>query len=259
MPLLIVKLGGRTLRNLSEIVRDLANYEFLVVHGGGDEVSEVSRRMGIEPKFVTSPSGVRSRYTDEEELKVYVMVMSLINRRIVNELLNLGLSALGISGVDGPTLIAERKERIVVEERGKRFAMPGGYTGRISEVRVELIRYLMDAGYRLVLSPIARGTKGEMLNVDADQAAVRLADALLPEALVILTDVDGVIVNDEVRRRIHPSELSSILNEVGAGMNRKLLLIKEIADRVRVIVANGLRDEPVTRALNGEGTSITIY
>ncbi|MEM2490477.1 MAG: acetylaminoadipate kinase, partial [Candidatus Korarchaeum sp.] len=71
-----MKLGGRTLRNLSEIVRDLANYEFLVVHGGGDEVSEVSRRMGIEPKFVTSPSGVRSRYTDEEELKVYVMVMS---------------------------------------------------------------------------------------------------------------------------------------------------------------------------------------
>lgn len=257
--MLMVKLGGRTLSNLGEIAKDLANYEFLVVHGGGDKVSEVSRRMGIEPKFVTSPSGVRSRYTDEGELEVYVMVMSLINKRIVSELLSLGLNALGISGVDGPTLIAERKERIVVEERGKRLSMPGGYTGRISEVRVELIRHLMDAGYRLVLSPIARGTRGEMLNVDADQAAVKLAGTLLPEVLLILTDVDGVIVNGEVRRRIHSSELNLILSKVGVGMNRKLLLIKEIAERVGVIIANGLRDEPVTRALNGEGTFIGIH
>ncbi len=103
--MILVKLGGRTLRNLRRIAEDLANHEFVLVHGGGDEVSEVSRKLGIEPRFVTSPSGVRSRYTDERELEVYVMVMSLINKRIVSELLSLGLNVLGISGVDGPTLM----------------------------------------------------------------------------------------------------------------------------------------------------------
>jgi len=254
--LILVKLGGRTLRNLRRIAEDLVGREFVLVHGGGDEVSEVSRRMGIEPRFVTSPSGVRSRYTDERELEVYVMVMSLINRRIVNELLSLGIDALGISGVDGATLIAERKERIVVEERGKRLVIPGGYTGRIREVRTELLRLLLNAGYGVVMSPIAKGTKGEMLNVDADQAAVRLAEALMPEALIILTDVDGVIVDGDLRRSIDLSELGAMMSKVGAGMNRKLMLAREVADRVRVVVANGLRDEPVTRALNGEGTII---
>ncbi|MDW8036335.1 MAG: acetylaminoadipate kinase, partial [Candidatus Korarchaeum sp.] len=153
-------------------------------------------------------------------------------------------------------LIAERKERSGVEERGKRLVIPGGYTGRISEVRTELINLLMGAGYKLVLSPIARGIKGEILNVDADQAAVKLASSLLPEALLILTDVDGVVLNGEMRERIHLSEIDLIASEVGAGMNRKLLLIREVADKVRVIISNGLRDEPVTRALNGEGTVI---
>lgn len=254
--MLIVKVGGRTLRNLSSVAKDLVGRDFLLVHGGGDEVSEVSRRMGMEPRFVTSPSGVRSRYTDERELEVYAMTMSLINKRIVNELLNFGLRALGISGLDGPTLIAERKERIVVEERGRRFAIPGGYTGRIIEVRTELISLLTGMGYRLVISPLARGIKGEMLNVDADQVAVKLASALLPEALLILTDADGVMLDGEVVERIHPSELDRVASKVGAGMNRKLLLIREVAGEVRVVVASGLKDEPVTRALRGEGTTI---
>lgn len=255
---MIVKLGGRTLRNLGEIVRDLAKYEFLIVHGGGDEVTEVSRKMGIEPKFVFSPSGVRSRYTDERELEVYVMVMSLINKRIVNELLNLGLNALGISGIDGPILIAERKERIVIEEKGKKLMIPGGYTGRITEVRTELIRKLVAEDFRVVLSPIARGIKGEILNVDADQAAVKLAGALLPEILLILTDVDGVLLEGKLKRELDLNEIDNLLSEVGAGMNRKLLLLKELVGKVDVVIANGLRDEPVTRALRGEGTHVNL-
>jgi acetylglutamate/LysW-gamma-L-alpha-aminoadipate kinase len=256
--MLVVKVGGRALRNLREICRDLAKYEFILVHGGGDEVSDVSRRMGIEPKFVTSPSGLRSRYTDENEIEVYVMVMAgKINKLIVNELLNLGIRAVGISGLDGPTLIAERKERIIVQEGGRRFAIPGGYTGRIVEVRRDLIDSLTRSGYSVVISPISRGKGGEILNVDGDQAAVSIAEAMLPEGLVILSDVDGVIVGGEVRRVLWADEIGSI-EGIGGGMLRKLMMSAKVAGLTRVLIANGLRDEPVTRALRGEGTSIEV-
>jgi len=257
--MLVVKVGGRALRNLGEICRDLARYEpFILVHGGGDEVSDISRRMGIEPKFVTSPSGLRSRYTDESEIEVYVMVMAgKINKSIVNELLNLGVKAIGISGLDGPIMIAERKERIIVQEGGRKFAIPGGYTGRIVEVRKELIEGLMRLGYNLVISPISKGKGGEILNVDGDQAAVSIAEALRPEGLVILSDVDGVAVNGEVRRVIWVDEIGPI-EGVGGGMLRKLMMSARVAGLTRVVIANGLRDEPVTRALRGEGTSIEV-
>ncbi len=256
--MLVVKVGGRALRNLREICRDLTKYEFILVHGGGDEVSEVSRRMGIEPKFVTSPSGLRSRYTDENEIEVYVMVMAgKINKLIVNELLNLGVKAVGISGLDGPTMIAERKERIIVQEGGRRFAIPGGYTGRIVEVRRELIEGLIKLGYSVVISPISRGKGGEILNVDGDQAAVSIAEAMRPEGLVILSDVDGVILNGEVRRILWTDEIGSI-EGIGGGMLRKLMMAVRVAGLTRIVIANGLRDEPVTRALKGEGTSIEV-
>jgi acetylglutamate/LysW-gamma-L-alpha-aminoadipate kinase len=175
----------------------------------------------------------------------------------VNELLNLGIRAVGISGLDGPTLIAERKERIIVQEGGRRFAIPGGYTGRIVEVRRDLIDSLTRSGYSVVISPISRGKGGEILNVDGDQAAVSIAEAMLPEGLVILSDVDGVIVDGEVRRVLWADEIGSI-EGIGGGMLRKLMMSAKVAGLTRVLIANGLRDEPVTRALRGEGTSIEV-
>jgi malate dehydrogenase (oxaloacetate-decarboxylating) len=156
----------------------------IVVHGGGDEVTEMCKKLGIEPKFVISPEGIRSRYTDRDELEVYVMVMAgKINKLIVTKLNMLGVKAVGISGADGPTLIAERKKRIViVDERGRKRVIGGGCTGRITYVEVRLLQILLDSGYIVVVAPIAINlSEGTMLNVDGDQVAYAIAITTLTE------------------------------------------------------------------------------
>ncbi len=254
--MIVVKVGGRTLKNVEEVVKD-APKPMVLVHGGGDQVTEYSKRMGVEPRFVVSPSGIRSRYTSWEELQVFIMVMGKINKEVVTTFLNHGHRAVGISGVDGPTLIAERKKRIVVKVGDRRRVIEGGYTGKIVEVRPELISSLLSLGYSVVISPLARGKDGEMLNVDGDQAASKLAMALRPSHLILLSDVEGVIHDGQLVREVTVGEARSLAERVGYGMNRKLLMASEVAEQgVEVIIANGLRSNPVSRALSGEGTHV---
>lgn len=125
---MVVKVGGRVLlSNLNSVVSDILGlwrdgWKVVLVHGGGDVVTEYSRRFGVEPRFVMSPEGVRSRYTSLEELEVYIMVMAgKLNKEIVSKIIGLGGRAVGIAGADGPTLVAERRRKIVVvDERGRR-------------------------------------------------------------------------------------------------------------------------------------------
>ncbi|MDK2371774.1 MAG: [LysW]-aminoadipate/[LysW]-glutamate kinase [Candidatus Korarchaeota archaeon] len=257
--MIVVKVGGRTLDNFPSIAKDLVRHQpFVLVHGGGDLVTEYSKRMGVEPKIVVSPSGIRSRYTDEDELEVFTMVLAgKVNKELVSTLLDLGIQAVGISGVDGPTLIARRKRRIVILEKGRRRVIPGGYTGKIEEVRVDLISLLLDSGYSAVVAPLARGTEGEMLNVDGDQAASKLSIALEPAYLILLSDVEGVMWEENVVKRLTPVEAEELAAKLGAGMNRKLMMAAEVArSGVRVAISSGLVDEPVTHALNGAGTHV---
>lgn len=257
---LVVKVGGRVLlRNLVGVIEDVArvarSVEVVLVHGGGDVVTKYSRRFGVEPRFVVSPSGVRSRYTSREELEVYVMVMAgKINKEIVAALHTLGAPAVGLSGADASILRAVRKRRIIIlDERGRKRVIEGGYTGKIVEVNAEALRALLGMGYVAVIAPIAIGEGGELLNVDADQAATSIAKALRASTLILLTDVEGVIINGNVVRELTPTEIPSIIKEVGFGMRRKLLMAGEAAAAGvgRVVIAPGLAEAPITNALEG--------
>lgn len=261
----VVKVGGRALgKNMDGIVKDLAEvakrYDVVFVHGGGDEVTEMCKRLGIEPKFVVSPEGIRSRYTDERELEVYVMVMGgKINKAIVSKLIALNTRSIGITGADGPTLIAERKKRIVVvDERGRKRVIDGGYTGRIIRVDTSLLNKLLNDKYVVVVGPIAVDNEGTLLNVDGDQAAYAIASALKAGVLVILTDVEGVIINGGLVKRITTSEVDNMLKDIGFGMNRKVMLAKKAVEEGvgKVVISSGLAENPVTRALQGVGTVI---
>ncbi len=262
---IIVKIGGRVLnRNIDSIIKDIAelskNRKVVLVHGGGDIVSEFCKRLGVEPRFVVSPEGIRSRYTDERELEVYVMVMAgKINKLIVSKFRSLGCRAVGITGADGPTLLAERKKRIVIiDERGRKRVIDGGYTGRIVSIDTELINTLLERGYIVVVSPIAIDSEGTLLNVDGDQVAYTIASALKVESLVILTDVDGVIIDNNIVKEIKTSEINKIIEKVGAGMNRKILMAEKALENGvgKIVIASGNIDNPVTNALRGGGTSI---
>ncbi|MDK6029139.1 [LysW]-aminoadipate/[LysW]-glutamate kinase [Ignisphaera sp. 4213-co] len=262
---IVVKAGGRALnKNMDGIVKNLAEVsrreKVVFVHGGGDIVTEISKKLGIEPKFVMSPEGIRSRYTDEKELEVYVMVMAgKINKTIVSKLLALNVPAVGITGADGQTLLAERKKRIViVDERGRKRVIDGGYTGKVIKAETGLIQLLLDKGFTIVVAPIAVDSEGTLLNVDGDQAAYAIATALKASNLIILTDVEGVIIDNVVVPEIKSSSIERIIEKIGPGMNRKVMLAgKAVEEGVdRVVIASGVIDNPVTNALNGKGTVV---
>ncbi|MEM1644453.1 MAG: [LysW]-aminoadipate/[LysW]-glutamate kinase [Ignisphaera sp.] len=264
---LVVKAGGRALaQNVNNIVKDIAkiskNEQVVFVHGGGDEVTDICKKLGIEPKFVVSPEGIRSRYTDEKELEVYVMVMGgKLNKTIVSKFVALNVNVIGISGADGPTLIAERKKKIViVDERGRKRIIDGGYTGKIVRVEKDLITKLLSAGYVVVLSPIAVDIEGTLLNVDGDQAAYAIASALNANYLILLTDVEGVIIDGVVTKRLKISEVDNIIKNIGFGMNRKVMLAKKAIEEGvgKVIISSGLIENPITEALQGIGTVIEL-
>jgi len=264
--MIVVKAGGRALeQNLDNILRSLAKgfsrgLKLIFVHGGGDVVSRYEKAMGIEPRFVISPQGIRSRYTDERELDVYVMVMAgKLNKEIVARLQLHGAKAIGVCGADGGLLKAERKKRIViVDERGRKRAIPGGYTGKIREVETGFIERLVSEGYLIVVSPIALSYDHELLNVDADQAAAKIAEALKAEKLLILTDVEGVIVDGEVLREIKVNEVESVKPKLGVGMNRKVLMCSEaVRNGVgEAIISSGLIENPLAALEEDLGTRI---
>uniref|UniRef100_A0A7J3ZL57 Putative [LysW]-aminoadipate/[LysW]-glutamate kinase n=1 Tax=Fervidicoccus fontis TaxID=683846 RepID=A0A7J3ZL57_9CREN len=261
----VVKVGGRILKegldNILESVAGLyrSGYRVVFVHGGGDVVTEYCKKMGIESKFVVSPSGIRSRYTDRQELEVYVMVMAgLINKTVVARLERREVKAVGLCGADASIAEAERKKRIlVVDEKGRKRIIEGGYTGRIVRVNTEIVETLLKQGYVPVVAPIAIGD-GELLNVDGDQMASRLAVGISADALVFLTDVPGIIYEGKLVRKLSTKEAEALAQKIGFGMNRKVMLAAEAVEQgvSRAIIASGMVDNPVERALRGEGSVI---
>lgn len=264
--MIVVKAGGRALaQNLDNITRSIAKRasegaRIIFVHGGGDLVSEYERKMGIEPRFVVSPQGIRSRYTDEAELEVFVMIMAgKLNKEIVSRLQRYGARAIGISGADGGFLRAERKKRIVVvDERGRMRAIPGGYTGRIIDVDASVVNELLNSFRVLVVAPVALGTEYELLNVDADQAAAKISMSLGAEKLLVLTDVEGVILGGKLLSEINVNEADNLQAKIGTGMNRKVMMCCEaVKSGVKeAIISTGLTEDPLEALERDIGTRI---
>jgi [amino group carrier protein]-L-2-aminoadipate 6-kinase len=161
--LLVIKMGGSILKEgaSTELISDLKEvakqHKVVLVHGGGAEVTEIASKLGKEQKFIMSPEGFRSRYTDKETIEIYTMVMAgKMNKQIVLALESQGLSAVGLSGLDAAILRAERKTKlIIVDERGRKKVIDGGYTGKITQVNTELLNLLLEKGYVPIVTPIA--------------------------------------------------------------------------------------------------------
>lgn len=182
----VVKVGGATMeraplsRSFAEDVSLLqhAGIHAVVVHGGGPQVTEVSKRLGLEASFV---NGVR--VTDRETLDVATMVLAgRISTRIVGLLIAGDVPAVGLSGVDGGLAVARRQ------------AEPDlGYVGEIVRVNAEVVRTLMAKGFVPVVASIAADAEGHPYNVNADVMAAELAIGLEADKLVYANDVPGVI------------------------------------------------------------------
>ncbi|MGC8661633.1 MAG: [LysW]-aminoadipate/[LysW]-glutamate kinase [Nitrososphaeria archaeon] len=260
----VVKVGGSLVSEsaYSNVIKDLKESgltDFILVHGGGNEVTKYSKALGKDVVFVTSPEGIRSRYTDIETAVIYNMVMRKISSELVLSLNAQGFRAIGLSGIDAGLMKAERKKKlIIVDERGRKRVIEGGYTGKVKEVDSDLLLRIVGLGITPVISPVALGYNGEMLNVDGDRAASAVASALNAERLIVFTNVDGVIINGKVKERMGLKEAREVLKAVGPGMDKKLIACIEAVEggAKEGIIASGKVERPINNAINGLRTLV---
>ena len=267
-PIIVVKLGGTEGVDFSAICADavelLAQGEKLVfVHGGSAEANSLGEALGTPPKFITSPSGYTSRYTNRKTLDVFLMAVNgKVNSLLTEQLHGLGINAFGLSGLDGRLMVAARKDAIQSVENGKRKIIRDDYTGKIEQVNVALLEMLLAAGYLPVIAPVAVSEKGEALNVDADRAAAMVASALKAETLILLTAVPGLMEKfpDEstLIKQLSQARLQSALEMAQGRMKKKVLGAEEALQGGvgQVIIADGRVEKPISNALNGNGTVI---
>lgn len=179
---LVIKLGGSTLDNQRNVLEDIVWLRGLgarpvLVHGGGAEINEWLDRLGVPHRFKRG-----LRVTDAMTLDVVRMVLAgKVNGELVRLIGELGGRAVGLTGLDGGLL------------RAKRVALDLGYVGSIEKVEQGPIRALSKAGYIPVIAPLALGPDGEVLNVNADDAAADLAAGLGAAKLLYLSDVPGIL------------------------------------------------------------------
>jgi acetylglutamate/LysW-gamma-L-alpha-aminoadipate kinase len=266
--LILIKAGGNLLKDIAslELVSDLktlaVDHNLILVHGGGFQVTETAAKLGKEQRFVISPQGFRSRYTDKETIDIFTMVMAgKINKKLVLALESQGIPAVGLSGLDGLLLKAQRKKRlIIVDERGRKKVIDGGYTGKINEVNVNLLSSLIAQGYVPVVSPIAISEEFEPLNVDGDRAAAIIAGMLKANRLILLTDVKGLILKGKIVPKLAVAEAAALLPHIGKGMSTKIHAALEALNQgvEEVLVAPGFMSNPISSALKHEsGTVLT--
>lgn len=263
--MITIKIGGSVVDNLhsttiSDIKKVVESEGVILVHGGGKEVTKVSEQLGKEPKFVVSPSGIKSRYTDQETAEIFTMVMSgRINKTIVRLLQKNGVNAIGLSGVDAKILQAERKKKlIIVNEKGRKQVIDGGYTGKITEVNVKFIKSLLEQGYTPVISPIAISEEYDFLNVDGDRAAAYVAGKVQADKVLFITNVDGLLMDEKLVTDLTLAEAKEIRPKVGFGMEKKILAATEALDMgvKEVIIANGQKENPISAAIAHENCTV---
>ena len=268
MSMIVIKVGGGKSLNVNAVVADVARLwqegqRLILVHGGAETTNEVAEALGHPPQFVTSESGYVSRRTDRRTLEIFEMVYcGLLNKMWVEKFQQAGVNAVGLSGLDGRIFQGRRKERLRVRINGRRLVLRDDWTGTVEQVNTELLGLLLDSGYLPVLTPPGASDKGEAINVDGDRAAARVAAAFHAQALIILSDVPGLL-------RDFPDE-SSLIQEIPRAraddfmqfaqgrMKKKVMgAVEAVSQGVgRVIFADGRVESPVSRALAGAGTQI---
>ncbi|HEV2953314.1 MAG TPA: acetylglutamate kinase [Candidatus Dormibacteraeota bacterium] len=212
---IVIKVGGNAIeQRKDETLEDIVLLRYVglqpvLVHGGGAEITAMAERLGIETEF---RNGLR--VTDEKTMEVAKMVLTgKVNPDLVATLNRMGAQAHGMSGEDGPSIIAEAEDPEL------------GFVGRVTQVNPEPIEVLIRGGYIPVIASIGLGYDGNSYNINADTAAAEVAVALGASKLLLLTDVPGVLdgsgqVVSELRRVQAEAMIAG--GEVTGGMIPKL-------------------------------------
>jgi len=207
--IVVVKYGGSAMIDdelKKNVIEDLAllkivGFKPIVVHGGGKEINKWVDKLGIINTFVNG-----LRVTDEQTMEIAEMVLSKLNKQLVQIMESMGVKAVGISGKDGGTI-----------KVSKRYVndLDIGYVGKISKVDTKLIMTLLDNYFIPIISPIGLDDQFQEYNINADDVACAVATAVKAEKLVFLTDIEGVCRD--------PKDSSTLISELTVPEAKKFL------------------------------------
>ena len=187
----VIKYGGYAMTNdeLKEaVMRDIVlltevGIKVVLVHGGGPEINAMLKKVGIESKFI---GGLR--YTDADTMDIVKMVLTgKVNKELVQALQLHGGKALGLCGIDGQMIVAEKKEGEV----------DLGFVGDIKKVTTKPIIDALNDGYVPIIATVGTSESGQAYNINADTAAARIASCLRAENLILMTDIAGLLENKD--------------------------------------------------------------
>ena len=257
-----MKVGGAVGNATDRVLDDLAGRsECVLVHGGSEEIDRLGTALGRPAQHYTSPSGVVSRRCDPAQMETVVLALAgKVQTDLVRGLGARGARAVGLSGVDGRLLLARRKTgaRAVVD--GRVIRLTDDLAGTIERVDAELLRGLLALGVTPVVGPPAVTAEGQVVNVDADAVAAAVAGALGAEALVLLTNVPGLLrsIDDpaSVVAQVPRDGFEGALALADGRMRKKLLAAHAalVAGVGKVVIGSSRPDRPVEGALAGHGT-----
>ena len=264
--MLVVKVGGGEGIPIDAVCQDMRDLtqqgeRVILVHGASHETNVLSEALGKPPRFVTSVSGLQSRYTDRETLMLFAMAyVGKLNKLFVERLQQLGVNAVGLCGADGRSMEGTRKAAIKIVEDGKRRVLRDDFTGRVERVNTGLLALLLDNGYTPVLCPPALSYDSEIINVDGDRAAAVVAVACKAESLVILSNVPGLLRDiadpDSLVACVDRDQLDDAMDIAQGRMKKKVMGAREALEGGvgRVILGDARLQQPVRRALDECGT-----
>ena len=246
--LVLLKVGGNDIDDavfLAEFVEIAAQMHrqapLVIVHGGGKEIGSLHERMGVDFEIVEG-----LRVTTYDSLRLVKMVLGgLVNNRLTRWLVNAGVDALGVSGIDAGLVRVEPLR-------------PGGqdigFVGRVVKVRVDALQRWLAAGFLPVISPVSLGIDGHSYNVNADQVASGIAAAAGARRLVFISNVPGVLIDGALAPRLTIDEISQHIasGQIAGGMIPK---VRSAVDAVHDGVAEAVITN-LTGLRGGSGTAI---
>lgn len=219
---IVVKYGGSAMVDEElkrRVIQDvtllkLVGFKPIIVHGGGKEISSMVSRLGMEPKFVNG-----LRVTDEPTMEIAEMVLGKVNKSLVQLVESLGVRAIGISGKDGALLKVNKKY-----SNGEDI----GFVGDVKEVNAQILWDLLEKDFLPIVCPIGMDDDYNTYNINADDAACAIAQAMQAEKLAFLTDIEGVYKDPKDPETLIPvlpiSEAEKLMSEgyIGGGMLPKI-------------------------------------
>lgn len=236
-----------------------------VVHGGGKQLSDLAKKLGIEQTIIEG-----RRVTDDDTLEMAKMIFAgKINTDILAALRHRGIHAVGLSGVDGNIVHAERRppREVVDRETGESAQVDFGHVGDVLEIDSSLLTVLLDHGYLPVVSSLGADAEGRVFNINADTIAAEIAVQLQAEKLVLLSDVDGIFLRagepETKLSRLTAGDAEDLIHSGSAtgGMIPKLQSIIELLRRgvksAHIINGNS-RNSLLAEVFTDEGTGTMI-